>query len=101
MNDKIFKLISELYLYFTIDDRMIDQEFVLKSLNDYLKTRGSRWKVKYLFFKLKYCSNRFKAIYGSKLYEELAYNVFKFLDDSEAIAKKKIEEAMTKFFTVN
>ena len=81
-----------------VPDRNICQESVLKLSLDHINTRKPRWKVKYLFYKLKYISNRYKVIHGFLLYEELAEKVLRQIEIEEKKRLKKIDDSVRSFF---
>lgn len=91
----------DILFYFLVSDRNICQESILKLSLDHINTRKPRWKVKYLFHKLRYVSNRFKVIHGLRLYEELVGIILKQLENEEAKRLKKIDDGIRNFFKIS
>jgi hypothetical protein len=96
-------LTSILYRYFNIviDNTSIDQESIMRLSQVHLRTTRPKWKNKYLFIKLSYCSDRYRTIYGHSKFLELAGKILKELDVEEERSRRRISEQMTKFFKDN
>lgn len=96
--NRLLKWILYKFFYVVINDNSIDQDFILRLSQMHLNTPRTKWKNKYLFIKLSYCVDMYKAIHGSNKYSELANRLFKEIDAEEEKSRKKIAEQMTRFF---
>jgi len=97
MRKDLIKSLIDFLFSVLIPDQKISQELIIKISLDHISTRKPKWKVKYLFYKLRYASDRYKKIYGFTLYCELADRILKILDVEEEKRLKKIDEAIKVF----